>query len=232
MTRFRITVLLLLGGALSSCSNLNWFFSLESNKQPDRSRPVARIELRGQPAQLGATTTEGIVFLNPDNAKGACRVHYFLGSDLIIEDGTVRELGGGYTAADIDLKTQAVSVLTRDPNHEDELVAIVLTGGDVTRIPVVLAKDEVADGYVLDWPEVDLPLGTGIFRVRIGRNAGDLQFVGLASGLATWKSDAGITKRYVTFTGPARMREVLAKPRPMFHPNRFKHRPDGISVRK
>ena len=223
-----MTAALLLGVTLSSCSA--WFFS-SGLRHPDRSRPVVRIELRGHPAQLGATTTEGIVFLNADKATGPCRVHYFLGPDLIVEDGAVGELRGGYALAEIDLKSQAVPVLTREPVPEDELVAIVLSGADITRVSVQLANGAVASGYALEWPGVELPLGTGIFRVRTGRNAGDLQFVGLANGLATLTS-AAESKRFITFTGPARMREALATPRPLFKPSRIKHRPDGISIRK
>ena len=36
--------------------------------------------------------------------------------------------------------------------------------------------------------------------------------------------------RYITFAGPARIREALAMPRPMFKDRKVKHRPDGISV--
>lgn len=198
---------------------------------PDRTRPVALIEVRGQPAILGATTAEGIVFLNEENATGPCRVHYFLGPDLVVDDGEIAKLGGVYYLADIALKTQAVSVMTRELTKADELVAIVLTGMDVLRIPVQLANDGHVEGYAIAWPGRELPRGTGIFRVRTGRNAGDLQFVGLASGLATLTVD-GAKRRYIGFTGPARMREALATPKPLFPPRKIEYRPDGIIIIK
>ncbi len=198
---------------------------------PDLTRPVALIELRGQEAKLGATTSEGIIFLNDTSAAGPCRVHYFLGPDLIVDDGEVRGFSGTYTEAQIDLKTQAVPVLTRDLTAADELVAVLLVGNDVERVAVELANDGIATGYALKWPGRDLPAGTGIFRIDTGRNEGDLQFVGLASDLVEHRSDAGVT-RYITFTGPARMREALATPRPMFTVRPVKHRPDGITIRR
>lgn len=223
-----IGALIPLGAMLSSCSG--WLLS-PGIPRPDQDRPVCLIELRDHPTALGASTTEGIVFLNEGGATGACRVHYFLGSALLVEDGVVSSLGGGYALAVIDLKTQDVSVLTRELTTEDELVALVFFGDDVERIDVKLASDSSVKGYALEWPGRNLPAGTGIFRIRTGRNFGDLQFVGLASGLATLTSGAGSTS-YVTFTGPARMREAMATPKPMFKPYRVKHRPDGISVHK
>jgi hypothetical protein len=214
--------------ALSSCSA--WWFST-GIVRPDQTRPVCRIELRNQPTKLGATTAEGIVFLNAEGATGACRVHYFLGSDMIIEDGVVGELGGGYALAQIDLKTQAVPVMTRELTADDELVALVMVGRSVERIDVELADDSIAAGYALRWPGRTMPAGTGIFVVRAGQNAGDLHFAGLANGLVTVTTATG-SKRYITFTGPARMREAMATPKPMFKPHKIKHRPDGISVKK
>ena len=198
---------------------------------PDRTRPVALIELRGEEAKLGATTSEGILFLNDTSAVGPCRVHYFLGPDLVVDDGEVRGFSSTYSEAEIDLKTQAVPVLTRDPRPDDELVALVLVGNDVERVTVELANDGIATGYALKWPGRALPAGTGIFQIDAGRNAGELRFVGLASDLVEHRSATGVTQ-YITFTGPARMREALATPRPMFTVRPVKHRPDGITIRR
>ncbi len=192
---------------------------------------MARIELVGQPTKLGATTTEGVIFLNDKGATGACRVHYFLGGDVITEDGVVTKLGGIYAKADIDLKTQSVPVLLRELTAEDQLVALTMEGSSVSRTVVQLANDDIAEGHVLQWPGRELAAGSAIFRIRTGQNAGALQFVGLANGIATLTAN-GRERRYITFTGPTRMREALATPIPIFPSNRIKHRPDGISVRK
>jgi hypothetical protein len=195
----------------------------------DRSRPVALIELRGSPARLGATTSEGVVFLNDAEATGPCRVHYFLGPDLVVDDGTVEKVGGVYHRAAIDLKTQAVPVLTRELVATDQLLAMVLRGRDVEVVDVQLANDAGVEGYALQWPGRPLPAGTGIFTYGSGHLADELTFVGLANGMATLAGD-GAPTRYITFTGPARMREALATPRPIFHKREVIHRPDGISV--
>ncbi len=213
--------------ALGSCS-AHWFSGV---RYPDRSRPVVLIELQGKSPRLGATTSEGIVFLNEDQASGTCRVHYFLGPDLLVESGVVSKLGGVYDVANIDLKTQAVPVLTRELTEEDRLVALLLVGRSVERLEVYLSDDDLAVGDALRWPGRELPAGTGIFRERTGRNSGDLQFVGLARGLATLTTN-GKERRYITFTGPTRMREALATPKPMFGKRLIKHRPDGISISK
>ena len=225
---FAALVTLLLPALLLNSCSAHLFSSVYF---PDKTRPVALIEVRGQPAKLGATTSEGIVFLNDQNATGPCRVHYFLGPDLVVDDGEIAKLGGVYYVADIGLKTQAVPVMTRELTKDDEIVAIVLDGNDVVTIPLQLANDGYVEGYALAWPGRELPEGTGIFRVRTGRNAGDLQFVGLARGLATLTVD-GTKRRYIGFTGPARMREALATPKPMFRPRRVEYRPDGITIIK
>ena len=213
-------------GLLSSCSW--WWFSTVIH--PDRSRPVALIELVEKPSRLGVTTDHGIVFLNEDDAVGACRVHYFLGDDLVVESGELREVGGLYHLAEIDLKTPAVPMIDRDLRVGDALVAIVLDveQGSVDRIDVELASGDV-EGYALKWPGRDLPAGAGIFLVRDDKFAGELKFVGLATGLATRAGPNG-TEKFITFAGPARIREALALPRPMFRKRKVIHRPDGISV--
>lgn len=210
---------------LSGCS-AHWFSSVPSI---DRTRPVALIDVRGQASKLGATTNEGIMFLDQAGAKGPCRVHYFLGGDLIQDDGVIEPLEGVYSRAVIDLKTQAVPVLRRELTAEDELLAIVLVGRSVENVSVSLTTHQAVKGYALDWPGRDLPAGTAIFTYQTGAHAGELTFVGLASGLATL--DIGGTKtKFITFAGPARMREAMANAKPLFQRRKVIHRPDGISI--
>ncbi len=223
------TLAILACALLGSCSTHLFTGMLEGVPSIDRSRPVALIEVRDQPAKLGATTNEGIVFLNASNAKGPCRVHYFLAGDLIVDDGEIIPFGGAYAIADIILKTQAVPVLTRELTAEDELVALVLEDRDVEYLDVTLSKHSAVSGYAIDWPDRDLPEGTGIFTYRSGAQAGELTFVGLASGMATLNQN-GTTTKFITFTGPARMREALATPRPLYKKREVIHRPDGISI--
>ncbi|MCB9869388.1 MAG: hypothetical protein H6836_03180 [Planctomycetes bacterium] len=220
----RLCGLALLAGS-SACS-VHLFSGVH---EIDRSRPVARIEVRGQADKLGATTTEGVVFLSADGASGDCRVHYFLGPDVLVDDGVIRRLGGVYDIALIDLKTQAVPVLDRELADGDKLVALVWAGRDVERITVRVAHDDAVTGYALEWPGRALPRGTGIFLEDTAERAGQLTFVGLASGLATLRR-GNQEKRFITFTGPARMREALAVPRPSYAPREVRHRPDGISI--
>ena len=78
----------------------------------DRSRPVAVIDMVGEASTLGATTEDGILFLRESGAKGPCRVHYFLGEDLLTDDGEIEPMGEVFSRARIDLKTQAVPVLS------------------------------------------------------------------------------------------------------------------------
>lgn len=239
MTTARYPPALLLAAALLLPACTAHLFS-PAIVHPDRSRPVARIELRGAATQLGATTTEGIFFLGAGDRSGAvehagesegpCRVHYFLGSDLRIDAGRVRRRPDSpYHEARIDLKTQAVPVLLRDLLPGDELVALVMEGEDVTRVPVRLATDPRVEGDVLDWPGRTLPRGAGIFRVVPA--TGGLEFAGLADGLAELTDGAGTT-RFLTFTGPARMRELLALPAPLFPEREVRFRPDGVIVER
>ena len=226
-TRWLLT-LPLLPLVLSGCSG-HLFSGLP---KIDRTRPIAKVEFRGHPPRLAATTSEGIVFLNEDKLEGPCRVHYFLGPTLLIEDGEIDGFGGPYSVAEIDLKTQRVPVLTREPLPSDQLVALVFEGpDDADWVEVEFANLPEAQGYVLKWPGKALPLGTPIFRIREGRNAGDLQFVGLARGLARLRRGAR-TETFITMTGPSHMRAALAAPKAMFRPRQVKHRPDDITVIK
>jgi len=195
----------------------------------DRTRPIALIDVRDQASKLGATTEEGIVFLDQEGAKGPCRVHYFLAGDLLVEDGTIEPLGGVFSRARIDLKTQAVPVLRRELTENDQLLALLLVGHSVERLHVSLTRHPAVKGYALDWPGRDLPRGTAIFTYGTGRSSGDLIFVGLASGMATLNS-GGAKTRFITFAGPARMREALTHAKLMFRKHEIKHRPDGITI--
>jgi len=222
----RIALAAALLGVTTGCSK--WFFS--SLQYPDRSRPVARIETRDG-VEYGATTTEGILFLGRTAQTGPCRVHYFLGYQAtpLIDAGEVRYLGSVFYDADIDLKTEAVDLLPRNPTAEDDLVAIVHLGFTTADVPVTLATDPGVEGDVLNWPGARLPAGTGIFR----RDEEDesLLLVGLVSGIATVEGD-GPPRQYVTYAGTDRLRELLAVPR--LHPVNEKiiYRPDDITIIK
>lgn len=224
MTQMRILACLLCL-TFSGCSA----HLLSGVRDFDRTRPVALIDVRDQASKLGATTEDGIVFLDQAEAKGPCRVHYFLGSDLLVDDGTVEPLSGVFSRARIDLKTQAVPVLRRELTAEDQLLALLLVGRSVERVHVTLTRHPAVKGYALDWPGRGLPRGTAIFTYGSGSTAGDLIFVGLASGMATLDIE-GTKTRFVTFAGPSRMREAMANAKPLFRKHQIKHRPDGITI--
>lgn len=211
--------------ALSGCTA--HLFS--STPTIDRSRPVALVDIRGQASKLAVTTDEGIVFLDKSTAQAPCRVHYFLGPDLIVDDGTIEPLSGVYSRATIDLKTQAVPALKRELTADDKLVALLLVERKVVRVPVSLTKHTAVKGYAIDWPGQDMPEGTGIFTNLTGVDKGKLAFVGLATGIAKLHS-GGTETKFITFTGPARMREAMANAKPVFQKRKVIHRPDGITI--
>jgi hypothetical protein len=214
----------LLGPLLSSCAG--YLFS-PALVLPDRTRPVVRIETRDG-VEYGAATSEGILFLNQRGSSGPCRVHYFLGDRLMVESGKVVPFAGVYYLAEIDLKHQWAPVLTRDLRANDDLYAILMTGGDVEHLPVELARDKGVQGDALAWPGCELPAGTGVW---VKQNDETYVFAGLVSALAERKSGSRVDKYYL-FTGPARLREALAHPRRTFRPLKVKHRPDDITVVK
>ncbi len=224
MTQLRLLACLLYL-ALSGCTT--HLFS--GDPKIDRSRPVAVVDIRGQASRLAATTDEGIVFLDKSTTETPCRVHYFLGPDLIVDDGIVEPLGGVYSRANIDLKTQAVPTLKRELTADDRLVALLLVGRNVVRLDVSLTKHSAVKGYAIDWPGQDLPEGTGIFTHITGVNERGLAFVGLATGIAKLNI-AGDETKFITFTGPARMREAMANAKPVFQKHKVIHRPDGITI--
>jgi hypothetical protein len=195
---------------------------------PDQTRPIARIETRGG-VEYGATTSIGILFLGRTATEGPCRVHYFLGSQLVTEPGRIEQVGGLYYRAAIDLKHQTVNPLPRALRPDDELCAIVLDGSEATRVPVTLARGEGIEGDLLEEPERPLPAGAGLF--RIDPDDERLQFVGLVAGTATLETD-GTRRRLVVFTGLDRLREALLVPQRVPEPTQVKYRPDGIWLRE
>lgn len=223
-----VSVLFALGLLVSTTGCSKWFFS--RIEYPDRTRPVARIETRTG-VEYGATTVEGILFLGRTAQNGPCRVNYYLGHEPtpLVEAGEIRYLGSVFYVADMDLKTEAVDLLPRNPTPEDDLVAMVYAGFEAAEVPVQLARDGVAEGDVLAWPGVRLPAGAAIF----ARSEKDqsLLLVGLVSGMATIEGE-GPPTRYVTFAGTDRLRELLAVPR--LHPagETIEYRPDDINVIK
>jgi len=224
----RASILFAVGLLALTAGCSKWFFT--GVEYPDRTRPVARIETRTG-VEYGATTVEGILFLGRTAQNGPCRVNYYLGHEPtpLVESGEIRYLGSVFYVADMDLKTEAVDLLPRDPTPDDELVAMVYAGFEAAEISVQLATDGVVEGDVLTWPGVRLPAGTAIF--TRSKKDQSLLLVGLVSGMATIEGD-GPSQRYVTFAGTDRLRELLAVPR--LHPagETIKFRPDDITVIK
>lgn len=218
----RVSASALLTLALCSCT-AHLFSGVP---MPDHSRPVVRIETRGG-VEYGAATSEGIVFLGYTAKAGPCRVHYFLGSTPVVEDGLIEPLGGVLARVDVDLKQQCAPLLGRDPSEQDELVALVHAGMSVQELPVRLAHGAQVAGDLIEWPGRTLPAGTGIF-VRADDR---WSFVGLVSGEAEVER-AGVKQRYCTFAGADRLREALATPRHWPLQQSVKHRPDDISLVK
>jgi hypothetical protein len=208
------------------CSCAGYLFS-PGLVLPDRTRPVVRIETRDG-VELGAATSEGILFLNQRGSSGPCRVHFFLGDRLMIEGGEIVPFAGVYYEAAMDLKHEWAPVLTRDLRPNDRLYVILMAGGDVERLPVRLATSAGVQGDALEWPGVDLPAGAGVW---VKQDDETYLFAGLVSALAELTSGDQVRKYYL-FTGPGRLREALAQPRRTFRPLRVKHRPDDITVVK
>lgn len=194
---------------------------------PKRDWPVARIETRGG-VEYGATTEAGVLFLGRTASTGPCRVHYFLGDQLVVEDGAIEALGTTLHRARIDLKHHNAPLWYRDLGSDDPLVALVLYGESVDEVAVRKASREFVTGDVLDDPGVSLPLGTPLFRTA---DDGTRCFAGLVAGSAAIER-GGRTERYVVFAGIDRLRELLLQPEP--HPRVLEvdFRPDGIRVER
>lgn len=210
---------ILLSLLLASCT-AHLFSTLP---MPDRSRPIARIETRGG-VEYGATTREGILFLGRTAQSGPCRVHYWLGPTLVVEDGYIEPAGGVFYRAMIDLQHQNVRLLPRDLTAADRIFAMVFSAGGVTEVPVRLANLAAVEGDVLVDPGRPLPAGASLF-VRAAD--GDLQFAGLVA--AELRLDG---TRLIAFAGPDRLREALLSPQLHPKPPVPIHRPDGISIVK
>lgn len=205
----------------TSCTG--WFFT--GIQYPDRSRPVVLIETKAG-AECGVATSEGILFLGRTAKEGVCRVHLFLGGQPIVEDGRIDGFGGVYSRAVIDRKHEAAPVWTRKLERGEGLIAQRWRGGDVENIDVRVSTDVAVDGDVLDAPDVELPLGTGVFKEADGR----LHFVGLVAATADLEDASLGSRRFVLFTGPDRLAEALAVPERTSTPPQIKYRPDSTWI--
>jgi hypothetical protein len=188
---------------------------------PDRNRPIARIETRGG-IEYGATTREGILFLGRTAQAGPCRVYYWLGPTLVVEDGFIEPAGSIFYRAKIDLHTNNIHVLPRDPIQADRLFAMVFSPEGVSEVPVKLASSESMEGDILEDPGQPLPPGAGLF---VRDDMEKLLFVGLVSAEIKIGTD-----KYVAFAGTDRMREALLIPQLYPVVPEPKYRPDGISI--
>ncbi len=205
-------------------------FFFTGTHYPDRSRPVVMIDTR-KGTELGATTTEGILFLNQGQAEGSCQVHLFLGDIPIIEDGVIQTFGSAFSRAIIDLKHQAVPILTREVGAQDSITIIHMQGEGARYTPAFQVKNELVEGDVLHWPGEDIPLGAGVFVNPDAEHPAGYRFAGLITGEVTYADQNG-KKRYLVFAGPSHLRKALALPRASRPQEVIRHRPDGISVRK
>jgi hypothetical protein len=213
---------ILLLALLPACSV--WFFSGES--WIDRSRPAVLVETTGG-VELGVATEFGVLTLGRTATEGPCRVHYFLGPTPLVDAGMLQSTGSTFTQAEIDLKTQAVRVLDRNPTADDDLIAMWTPDGETTTsIRVNLAHAEGVSGDVLEHPGTELPPGACILRRGEGNS---VQFVGLVAGKATCTNQAG-TQHYYVYAGLDRVRELIA--RPQQYPTDLvpKYRTDDITV--
>lgn len=210
---------------LPACSA--WFFS--GDEVIDQSRPVVLVETTGG-VECGAATEFGVLLLGRTAAAGPCRVHYFLGPTPIVEDGALAAAGGGFTRADIDLKTQLVRALDRAPTPTDDLRVMWTADGLAAHsVTVTLARVDGIDGDVLHDPGTPLPAGATL--LCRGERGGWL-FAGLIAGRATLAGAGSADGTYYVVAGVDRVRELLAVPSPHpidLHPH---YRPDDISVMK
>lgn len=221
----RATLIALL--ALTGCSAR--LFQTQSNPLPSKRTPLVRIETRTG-VEYGAATDHGILFLGRTAQKGPCRVHYYLGDQMFVEDGMIRHRGSVLYEAEIDLKHQRIPLLDRDVLFEDELLALTLEGYDTVEHPVHLVRELGIDGDVVTAPGAAIPAGTPLV-IRRGPDD-DFVLAGLIAGAATLEVAADTESRVLVFAGPARFREMLLVPEPDPKPRRAKHRPDGITVVK
>jgi hypothetical protein len=155
-------------------------------------------------------------------------VHYFLGPTPLIEEGSVVPAGSAFCRAETDLRTQNLRLLARRPTPEDSLLAMWTPDGvNVESVDVELGAADGIEGDVLHDPGVDLPPGAAI----LAQDKGELLFAGLVSARAMLDDGAG-KRRFYTFAGFDRVRELLAVPEvwPVDYKARF--RPDGITVQQ
>lgn len=222
MIRPSLRLVLLL--SLAACGSS--LFS-RSNIPPSDDRPVVRIETMNG-VEYGAATDHGLLMLGRTATEGPCRVHYYLGRQLFVEDGVIEPAGGIFYRAEIDLKHQVTHFLGRDVRPTDEVVAITMNGRYAEEVPLELARASGVDGDVAHHPGVALDAGTPVF---VRDDEDELLFVGLVAAEATMQSETG-SRRYVLFTGSDRLRELMLVPTRDPKPRRAKHRADGISVLK
>lgn len=196
--------------------------------RPDRSRPVVRIETRGG-IEYGATTSLGILTLGRTATEGPCRVHYFLGEQMLVEDGHIEHFGGVYYEARMDLKHQHVEPWLQPVQPSDRLIAIALDGNEAVRVPLTLARGDDLAGDLLEDPGRPLYAGTGVFVED--PDTEQLSFVGLIAGAGTLRSPLG-DRRFLVYTGLERLREAMLIPEPIESPTHIRYRPDGIWIRE
>ena len=205
---------------LASGACTGWLFS--GVQYPSQERPVVRIETQ-KGVELGAATTDGILFLGRTAQSGPCRVLYYLGPTPLEESGVIRPAGGVYFRAEIQLKHQSAPLLAREPTPEDPLVAMVFAGREVLTLPLRLWRGDGVAGSLLEWPGRPLPAGTPVFTPIDGR----YHLVGLVAGKATIDS-GGQQRELLVYAGMDRLREMLHAPTVYPPPKEVIFRPDDI----
>lgn len=194
----------------------------------DRTNPAVLVETKGG-IEHGCATEFGVLTLGRTATTGPCLVHYFLGTTPLVEAGQLHASGSTFTFAEIDLKTPRVRVLDRPVGAEDTLVVAWTPDGQRReQIAVRTWSDPAVQGDVLQDPGRELPCGASVLRVV---DSETVQFVGLVAGRATL-SGAGGTRTGYVFAGPDRVRELLAKPRPLPETPQTHYRVDDVSVQK
>lgn len=199
--------------ALTACTG--WFFS--PTPRPDRSRPVVMIETR-EGVEFGAATSVGVLFLGRTAKEGPCRVHHFLGEQLVVDDGRIDAFGGVYQRATIDRKHQGAPLWTKPLEPGEFLVAQRIVGMTAEQVEVRVANDPAVEGDALVAPGIPLPLGSPLFKEADGR----LHFVGLISAVAELEEQDAGRRAFLLFAGIDRLAEALAVPERISDPQRVR----------
>ena len=189
--------------------------------------PTLRVYTDGG-AELGVSTTYGIVFLGRTATSGRVEVEAIFGDGPSIEGSVIEPIGGALFTAETEIRLPAVRLHFESPNPGDELLLAGRSDEGPWESETTVRRDPRIYGLLVDVPSRldgrSDQVGAGLYWVNPD-NKHDKRLVGLAAGKVTVQGTDG-PRTYLAVVGPEHLWRLVTHRRDLLRSKPWIYRED------